>query len=105
MAYNEVAAYYLLHHAHHEFYFYALAMANRHQCAEAYYHLGYFLKSKTIIDSIDLTKPNSITDSLATYYFLKAYELGYESALYSLKDDFKMNRPSAKSYLAKLNQL
>lgn len=95
-AYNEVSSYYILEDKIPDFYFYALIMANKHECPEAYYHLYTFLTNEILINDINLYSSDERTKHLAIYYLLKSYELGYKEAAPKLEDIFGKKFP--KSY-------
>ncbi|MND92090.1 hypothetical protein D3C80_842340 [compost metagenome] len=71
-----------------ELYYYALLMANKHQCPEAYMNLYDMLTWEGTIDGIELAGKDSISRNQALFYLLRAYELGENSAVYSVYEEY-----------------
>jgi len=106
-AYNEVSMNYQLVLKDPELYYYALLMANKHQCPEAYMNLYDMLTWEGTIDGIELAGKDSISRNQALFYLLKAYELGEKSAVYSVYEEFRdsITPPKSTIYLKKIQEL
>ncbi|MNN23930.1 hypothetical protein D3C81_1373430 [compost metagenome] len=87
-AYHEVSMNYQLVLKDPELYYYALLMANKHQCPEAYMNLYDMLTWEGTIDGIELAGKDSISRNQALFYLLRAYELGENSAVYSVYEEY-----------------
>ncbi|MCW8309703.1 hypothetical protein K7A41_00515 [Sphingobacterium sp. InxBP1] len=105
-AYNKISNYYLQRLKNYELYYYALIMANKHQCPEAYEQLYFILTSPAIVDGVNMVSNDSLTRNQAMFYLLKAYELGSKDAQYSIQDLFGDSIPPTKSdiYLKKIEE-
>lgn len=96
-AYNKISNDYLQRLKNYELYYYALIMANKHQCPEAYEQLYFILTSPALIDGVNMISNDSLTKNQAMFYLLKAYELGSKDAQYSIQDLFGDSIPPPKS--------
>jgi hypothetical protein len=105
-AYHEVSMNYQLVLKDPELYYFALLMANKHQCPEAYMNLYDMLTWEGTIDGIELAGKDSISRNQALFYLLKAYELGEKSAIYSVYEEFgdSITPPKSMTYLKKNQQ-
>lgn len=103
-AYNKISNDYLQRLKNYELYYYALIMANKHQCPEAYEQLYFILTSPALVDGVNMISNDSLTKNQAMFYLLKAYELGSKDAQYSIQDLFGDSIPPSKSdyYLKKI---
>lgn len=74
-------------------FYYSQIMANKYNCPIAYYFLAVDLDTDkgTFIGGIPVWSEDEITRNMAIYNYLKAYELGYEPAKYSLEKFFGDN--------------
>lgn len=74
-------------------FYYSQIMANKYNCPIAYYFLAVDLDTDkgTFIGGITVWSDDEITRNMAIYNYLKAYELGYEPAKYSLEKFFGDN--------------
>ena len=79
-SYNKVSNAYLLADKVDELYYYALLMANKHKCPEAFYHLFLIMTDQASINEVELYSNDERTKNMALYYLLKSRELGYEGA-------------------------
>ncbi|RKE52840.1 hypothetical protein [Sphingobacterium detergens] len=105
-AYNEVSTNYWLVLKMPELYYYALLMANRHQCPEAYLNLYEMLIGEGTINGVEVNGKDSISRNQALFYLLKAYELGEEDAVYSVYKEFgdSISLPKSINYLKKIQK-
>ncbi|WP_313266416.1 hypothetical protein [Sphingobacterium sp.] len=71
-----------------ELYYYAQLMANRHECPEAYMDLYDMFSWEETINGIELAGKDSISRNQSLFYLLRAYELGEESAVYYVYEEF-----------------
>lgn len=102
-AYNEISNDYLLKLKDVELYYYALIMANKYNCPEAYAHLYMILTRIPSYGGIEMVSKDSTTRSQAIFYLLKANELGYQNAKYYLYEEFhdSISPPKSDLYLKK----
>ncbi|NQX41260.1 hypothetical protein SAMN05421820_107203 [Pedobacter steynii] len=101
-AYGEISNAYLLHSQMYELYYYALIMANKYKCPQAYYHLFMIMNDQVTIDGLSLYSNDEATKNMALYYLLKSKELGYTQAQFEIDEVFGKNKPiPASSYYLK----
>lgn len=105
-AYNNISNNYWLVLKMPELYYYALLMANRHECPEAYMDLYDMFSWEGTINGVKLAGKDSISRNQALFYLLKAYELGEKSAIYSVYEEFgdSITPPKSMTYLKKNQQ-
>lgn len=84
-SYNKVANHYILKDNWVDFYYYALLMANKHNCPEAHYHLYYFLTQKIIVNEVSLFSNDEYNKKLSLFHLLRSYELGYDKSKRKVK--------------------
>lgn len=103
-AYNKISNDYLQRLKNYELYYYALIMANKHQCPEAYEQLYFILTSPALVDGVNMISNDSVTRNQAMFYLLKAYELGSKDAQYSIQDLFgdSISPPKSDIYLKRI---
>ncbi len=86
----------------HSLYLVSQYMAERYHCAIAYYYLGQGL-AQIKLGEIRLPSPKGeVTEQLAIYYYLKAYELGYDNAKYVLQEFYGLDSdhlPKSSDYV------
>lgn len=98
MAYNFAASYCILNNMGEEFFFTAFAMANKHNNAEACYHVYDILAYSTPKEPKEaLRLMDSKTRNLALFYLMKSYEMGFESAQNQVYEIFEKGKPLPKS--------
>lgn len=99
-AYNEVASYFLIENMGKDFFYYAFTMANKYNNAEACFHVYNIIAHSTPKEPKEaLSLLDRKTKSLALYYLLKSYEMGFESAKYQVYEIYgKDNAPPQSSY-------
>jgi hypothetical protein len=106
-AYNEVASYYLINDMGKFFFYFALTMANKHNNAEACFHVYYIIAYSTpktpkeTLDGMDIK-----TKNMALYYLLKSHEMGFESAKFQVFQIFGKNvvPPKSQHYLLEFSK-
>lgn len=96
-AYNLVASYYILEDVSEDFLYTAICVANKYNNAEACYHVFTILNSSRTGN--DINNLDEKTRSLALFYLLKSYEMGFESAKYKVNEIFGANIPNSSFYL------
>lgn len=76
-------------------------MADTYHCPIAYYYVALALGGSTAAKDRLSHKKNEKSESIAIYYFLKAYELGHEPAIYQLEAyGFNIKKlPKSSDYL------
>lgn len=105
-AYNEVSNNYWLLLKIPELYYYAQLMANRHECPEAYMDLYDMFSWEETINGVELAGKDSVSRNQALFYLLKAYELGEESAVYYVHEEFgdSITPPKSITFLKKIQK-
>ena len=103
-AYNKIAAPYLMTYRFVDLYYYSLIMANKYQCPEAYFNMYLILTHPVSTEDLRLNSIDNNTKNLALYYLLKAKELGYTHAQFSIEDQLGKGKPVPNSsfFLKKL---
>lgn len=102
-AYIEVSNIYRLEGLDMEFYYYSLIMANKYDCALAYFDMYQTLNhnSNVSFNGVILYSSDMETKKISTYYLLKSYELGLEQAKLRVVKKFGNNIPKAKDVFCK----
>lgn len=103
-AYNEISNDYLLKLKDVELYYYALIMANKYNCPEAYAHLYMILTKMPSYGGIEMVSKDNTTRSQAIFYLLKANELGHQNSKSDLFEIFhdSISPPKSDIYLRKI---
>jgi hypothetical protein len=99
--YNVSSNYYLLKERYDKLYYFAFIMSNKHNCPEAFFHMFIVLDEPFSRSDILIDNKTKYTEYLSYYYLLKSYELGFETAKYSIEEKFKDVRPNNSSYYLK----
>jgi hypothetical protein len=99
-AYNNVSNYYLINEMDELFLFPAFIMANKYHEPAAYFDV-YDILCNQRYDS-HLERIDSATRTIALYYLMKSYELGFRAAKYEVEEKFikrKLIIPKSKDIL------
>jgi hypothetical protein len=67
-------------HRDHEFFYQTLIMANRHECAAAYYDLYITLATQVSVNGAEYIGMDTSSRTLALYFLARAAELGHPQA-------------------------
>ena len=94
-AYDKVAADFILDEEYPKLFYYSLIMANKYNYNAAYFHVFVILSNSSSDMSFD--KLDKKTKNLALYYLVKANEMGYDSAKYSIDEIFGKGKTVQKS--------
>lgn len=97
-SYNKISNAYLLAERTDDLYYYALLMANKHKCAEAYYHLFLIMNEEISINGVELHSKDERTKNMSLYYLLKSKELGYEGAQNAINEVFGNDTAELSSF-------
>ncbi|MGJ1269866.1 hypothetical protein ACR78F_20710 [Sphingobacterium spiritivorum] len=105
-AYHVLATEFFEQIKNYELYYYALIMANKYQCPEAYENLYIILNTSITINGIKMYSNDRLTEYFSKFYLLKAYELGYDNAKYSIHEAFGDDTipPKSSFYLEKIEE-
>lgn len=93
--YNNVAGNYILDSNYQGLLYYSTIMANRYNTPEAHFHIFLILSNNNNgkpFNDLDIK-----TKNLALYHLLKANELGFKSAKYSINEIFGNDKTVKKS--------
>ena len=109
ITYHKIANQYLFSHKGKEFFYYALEMAYKNNCSEAYYNIYEIIAwstPKMPKDALNLM--NSKQRNFAIYHLLKSYEMGYDMAKYQIQELFGIRAdgkyPESSFYLKELTK-
>lgn len=87
ISYDDVYAYHISRNIQDKFLYYSLEMANRYHYPKANFDVYFILSSPydgRALDELDVE-----TRNMAIHYLLRAYEMGYESALDEVRIVYK----------------
>jgi hypothetical protein len=84
--YNLVSKYHIVNGIGEDFLFAAMTMANKYKNAEAFFDVYVIMTSERYDSHIE--RMDSTSRSIALYYLLKSYELGYKSSKYVVEKVF-----------------
>lgn len=90
--YNDIAGSYILTNKYQDLLYYSLIMANKHNSAEAHYHV-FLILTKDDFNALDKK-----TKNLALFYLIKSNELGYKSAKYSVDEIIQNGKSFSSSH-------
>lgn len=94
-AYNTVSGNYILDENYKDLLYYALIMANKYNTSEAHFHIFLILSNTN--NGKPFNELDNKTKNLALYHLVKSYELGYESAKYSINEVLGKGKTVEKS--------
>ena len=97
-SYSKISNAYLLAEKIDELYYYALLMANKHRCPEAYYHLFLIMNEEISINGVEIYSKDERTKNMSLYYLLKSRELGYEGAQNAINEIFSNDTAKLSSF-------